>query len=337
MRKNRLVAAVAGIPLALGLVACGGDGATGSPDATGDTPFRVAALLTGTENDGAISQAFVEGMKKAKDEHGIEIRMVGPVQSPDETMQQGAAFARDGYDLVFVVHSGLAESIPKLATEFPDTQFCAFFDEDPDKLKTQPTNVCYFDPEHQYGSFMGGVAAGLSTKTNHVGAVVGMDIPLATRQAQGFHLGAKCVNPNVRYTEAFTGDFNDSAKAKTAAQSLYGAGADILIAAVDSAVQGLFTVAESMQDRYVVPQYFDNHDAAPDVVLTSVLFGLDEIAQEIIEDAMAGSVERQYRFTDKFSLADFREHADVIGEDNIAKLEEIRAKVLAGEIKIPDE
>lgn len=314
------------------LAACADDGGS-----SGDGDFRVAALLTGTENDGGISQGFVEGMRLAEEKHGIEIRTVGPIQTPDETMQQGAAFAEDGFDLVIILHSGLADATPKLAEQFPDTQFCAFWDEDDDVLAGQPENVCYFDPEHQYGSFMGGVAAGLATETGHVGAIVGMDIPLATRQAQGFHLGARCVNPDVRYDEVFTGDFNDSAKARTAAESLYGGGADILLAAVDSAIQGMFTVAEASPGRYVVPQYFDNYDAAPDVVLTSALFGLDEIALEIIEDGMAGSYERQYRFTDKFSLADFHEHADKLGEEKLAKVEEIREKVLAGEIQIPDE
>src|SRR5690606_32187082 len=102
------------------------------------------------------------------------------------------------------------------------------------------------------------------------------------------------------------------------------------LAVVDSAVQGLFTVAEASAGRYVVAQYFDNYEAAPDVVLTSALFGLDEIALEIIEDGMAGKVERQYRFTDKFSLAPFHQHADSLGEESIAKVEEIQAKILAG-------
>lgn len=326
-----------------GLAACSSDdGGNGSADgddgpADGGSDFRVAALLTGTENDGGISQGFVEGMRLAEEKHGIEIRTVGPIGTPDETMQQGAAFAQDGFDMVIILHSGLADSTPKLAEQFPDTTFCAFWDEDEDVLAGQPENVCYFDPEHQYGSFMGGVAAGLATKTNHVGAVVGMDIPLATRQAQGFHLGARCVNPDVTYNEVFTGDFNDSAAARTAAESLYGGGADVLLAAVDSAIQGMFTVAEAGEGRFVVPQYFDNYESAPEVVLTSALFGLDEIALEIIEDGMAGDLERQYRFTDKFSLADFHEHADMLGADNLAKIEEVRDRILAGEIEIPDE
>jgi basic membrane protein A len=316
----------------------GGDSAASSSEkpAEGKT-YRVAALLTGTENDGGISQGFVEGMRLAEAKYDVEIRTVGPIQTPDETMQQGAAFAQDGFDLVFIVHSGLIDATPKLAEQFPDTTFCAFFDEDPDVLAGQPKNVCYFDPENQYGSFMGGVAAGLATTTNHVGAIVGMDIPLATRQAQGFHLGAKCVNPDVKYGEVFTGDFNDAAKAKAAAESLYGNGADILLAAVDSAVQGMFTVAEASPGRLVVPQYFDNYDAAPDVVLTSALFGLDEIALQMIEDGMAGKIERQYRFTDKFSLAPFHEHADALGAESLAKIEEIQAKILAGDIRIPQE
>lgn len=340
---RRTGASLAALALLAGVAACSSDDGNGSGngsgngDGGGDSDYRVAALLTGTENDGGISQGFVEGMRMAEENHGVEIRTVGPIGTPDETMQQGAAFAQEGFDMVIILHSGLADSAPKLAEQFPDTTFCAFWDEDEDVLAGQPDNVCYFDPENQYGSFMGGVAAGLATQTGQVGAVVGMDIPLATRQAQGFHLGAKCVNPDVTYNEVFTGDFNDSAAARTAAESLYGGGADVLLAVVDSAVQGLFTVAEASAGRYVVAQYFDNYEAAPDVVLTSALFGLDEIALEIIEDGMAGELERQYRFTDKFSLAPFHQHADTLGEEALAKVEEIQAKILAGDIRIPQE
>lgn len=167
-RKRSTWITAATAALVLPLAACGGGDAPESPGAApapggdGET-FRVAALLTGTENDGAISQGYVEGMRLAEEKHGVEIRTVGPVQSPDETMQQGAAFAQEGFDMVIIVHSGLADSVPKLAEQFPDTVFCAFYDEDEEALAAQPDNVCYFDPEHQYGSFMGGVAAGLAT------------------------------------------------------------------------------------------------------------------------------------------------------------------------------
>lgn len=326
--------------------ACGGgaaapsDGDPGQPqeatDSSDETPFKVAALLTGTENDGGISQAFVEGMKDAETKHGVEIRTVGPVESTDEVMQQGAAFANDGFDMVVVHHSGLTKPIPDLARQFPDTIFCAYWHEgDEDVLADLPDNACYYDSQNQYGSFMGGVAAALATKTDHIGAIGGMDIPLAANQPEGFYVGAKCVNPDVKIDEIFTGDFNDPAKAKSAAESIYGGGADIILAAVDAAIQGILTVAEAEEDRYVVAQYYDNYDSAPDVIFTSALYGLDQIALELIEDGMAGTMQSQYLFDDKFSLADFREHSELLGDEGLAKVEEIHNKLLDGEITIP--
>lgn len=307
-----------------------------SGDSLEATDFKVAALLTGTENDGGISQAFVEGMKLAEEKHGVEIRTVGPVTSTDEVTQQGAAFASEDFDMVIVHHSGLTEPIPDLAEQFPDTIFCAYWNEgDQDALDNLPENACYYDSQNQYGSFMGGVAAALASKTGHIGAIGGMDIPLAANQPEGFYVGAKCVDPDIRIDETFTGDFNDPAKARSAAESIYGSGADIILAAVDAAIQGILTVAEAEDSRYVVAQYYDNYDSAPDVILTSALYGLDQIALELIEDGMAGTVESQYLFDDKFSLADFREHADLLGEEGLAKVEEIQDKLLSGEITLP--
>src|SRR5699024_8254929 len=118
---------------------------------------------------------------------------------------------------------------------FPETVFCGMGDKADENIGQLPDNACFYNAEHQYGSFMGGVAAGLATEADHVGAVVGMDIPVATRQAEGFHLGAKCVNPDVKFSESFTGDFNDTSKAKSAAEAMYGDGADVIIGAVDAA------------------------------------------------------------------------------------------------------
>lgn len=330
--------------LALLFVAACGGGDGSEPTGNGDgsdtesdgSDFKVAALLTGTENDGGISQAFVEGLKLAEEKHGVEIRTVGPVMSTDEVTQQGAAFASEGFDMVIVHHSGLTKPIPELAEQFPETVFCAYWNEgDADTLAALPDNACYYDSQNQYGSFMGGVAAALASKTGHIGAIGGMDIPLAANQPEGYYLGAKCVDRDIQIDEVFTGDFNDPAKARSAAESIYGSGADVILAAVDAAIQGILTVAEGAEDRYVVAQYYDNYDSAPDVILTSALYGLDQIALELIEDAMAGTMEPQYLFDDKFSLAEFRQHEELLGDEGLAKVEEIHNRLLNGEITLP--
>ena len=70
--------------------------------------------------------------------------------------------------------------------------------------------------------------------------------------------------------------------------------------------------------------------------------GLPEIAQKMIADDVAGKLKRSYVFNgerdgDKWSLAPFRDHEDVLGADNIAKLKDIEKKVRNGTIKVPNQ
>ncbi len=344
------VAAAAAVALAFAISACGSDSGASSGSSGGGgggdnkaKQEKVVALLSGTTKDGGFSEGFWDGVEKSKANNpGMTIRDSGPIESADAMVRQASAYAKQGYKLVFIIHGAFVSVVPQLAKRFPDTRFCGILLVKEEQLAKEPKNVCYFSPEQQIVSFMAGAAAALSTKTHHIGSVAAIDFPALTEEVEGFHLGARCMDPNVKYSEIYTGDFNDPSKARAAAATLYSGDVDVVFGALDAAVQGVYAAAEAGQNRWVIPEYIDSYQKAPKVVLTSAVYGLPEIAETMISDDLAGKLKRSYVFNgendgDKWSLAPFRDHEDVIGKDNIAKLDDLSKKIKSGEVKVPNQ
>jgi basic membrane protein A and related proteins len=336
--------------LAFAVAACGGDDSSGSSGGSSSGSAsksgkdeKVVALLSGTPQDGGFSEGFWDGVEKMKEQNpDMTIRSSGPIESADAMLRQASAYAKQGYNLVFIIHGAFVQVVPELAKRFPDTKFCGILLVTDEQLAKEPQNVCYFSPEQQIVSFMAGAAAALATKTDHIGAVAAIDFPALTEEIEGFHLGARCVNPNIKFDSIYTGDFNDPSKARAAGATLYSGDIDVLYAGLDAAVQGLYAAAEAGTNRWVIPQYIDSYEKAPKVVLTSAVYGLPEIAQSMITDDMAGKLKRSYVFNgqadgDKWSLAPFRDHENVIGKDGMAKLDKLEKKIKSGEIKVPNQ
>jgi basic membrane protein A len=211
------------------------------------------------------------------------------------------------------------------------------------ELAELPKNMCVWNLKQQDGTFLAGVVAGLVTKTGKIGAIDGGDFPAIVRQSEGFILGARCVNPDVTFTQQVTGSFTDVSAARSAAQSQIAAGADVILSAVDSAVSGIYTAAKDADHpTQVIPSYFDSYDQAPDVILTSVLYNLDGIVADLIKKGAAGDIEprsyQPYNYANLKvgELADFHGNPSVTA-DVQKRYEDIRAKVADGAITVPDE
>jgi basic membrane protein A len=191
---------------------------------------------------------------------------------------------------------------------------------------------------------MAGALVAMMDKVDQIGAINAFEFSAITRQAEGFALGARCVNPSIKFTQTYVETWTDTAKAKAAAQSMIAAGADVLLAATDSAVVGMYEAARAAKTPvFVIPSYFDTYDQAPDVILTSILHNLDGAMYDLVSKAegegLGEHAVKDYDFIngDVGKLADFREKTDeVIGKDVVDRWnKEIVDAVKSGDIDIP--
>lgn len=342
----RLVGSVLTIGCLLAVSACGGssDSSTTSgtasatsAQATAGGGKKIALLTTGTENDQGWGQAFTMGAREAAKSSGAQLSVVANLDNPPQYAQQGSAFGQKGYDVVLMALGTLKNVQYKLAKQFPHTIWCAVGVPEP----SAPENTCFIDPQQQDVAFLGGVAAGLATKSDVVGSVNGFAFPQLTRQPEAYDLGARCVNPNVKFVQKYINSWTDSGLAKAATQGLMSQGADVILAPLAGAVKGVYAGARAKQGTWVVPLYFDAYETAPDVVLTSLLFDLQGVSNTTFTKALKGEfAPREYL---KFNLKDlpgaglapFHGNAAAFGDAKVARLDAIEQKVKDGTIKVP--
>ncbi len=310
-----------------------------------EPPYWAVILFPGFSNDESWANAWWDGAEKLMSERSdVYIEPTEYAYEVDDYLQQGLSYASEGYHLIIMAHGAMADPAAQVAEAYPETQVCvAPVDPTPELLEGSPENLCFIDMAQHHANFFSGVLAALITETGHVGALGGFPFPALTRQPETFHLGARCVNPDIEFTQEYIQTWDDTGIAKTAAQALIAGGVDVIQSATDQAVLGIIDAAgEADSQVWVIPAYYDSHHISPEVILTSSLHGLDEVAYTMVSRGLNGEIEKFNDFTayntPGIRAADLREPAlSAMTAEDLAIYEDFEARVRSGEIQIPDE
>lgn len=191
------------------------------------------------------------------------------------------------------------------------------------------------------GSFLVGALAGLVAKEK-VGFVGGMEIPLIKKFEAGFKAGVKTTNPRAQVLVAYTGSFDNVAAGKQVGQDFVAKGAEVVFQAAGSdglgAIQAVKEAREGGKTVWAVGVDSDQHHLAPNAMLTSMVKRVDlavyEAARDVAEGSFTASDVVMGLKEGAVSLAEVR--ADFPGKaEALAKVEALKAKIVAGELKVP--
>lgn len=297
--------------------------------------FRVAVLTPGTPNDGSWGQSIAIGARTAASNYGMKLSLADNLNTPDQYQQQASAFASKHYQMVLIANGSDPDVAVKVAKQFPNTFFC----ETAVVIPHRPKNLCTNNPQFQNGDFAAGVLAALITKTNHVGVIGGFNFPVLNSEMEGFILGARWVDHQIKVSETFINSWTDVGAARAAAQAQIGAGSDIIFSATDQATQGIFSAAQQHPHTYVISQYFDTHSQAPSVALTSVLLNLNFATAQVLKLGYF------HRLTNKNyvlgpkqgvgKLAPFHNLSNVVPAVAKRRLKKVQQWIYTGKLKVP--
>ncbi len=152
------------------------------------------------------------------------------------------AFAERSYDLIIGVGFAQAPIMEQVAKDYPNLHFAII-----DGVSQLPNVASLVFKEHE-GSYLVGVLAAKATKTNILGFVGGMDIPLIHRFEKGYEEGAKSVNPNIQIVQNYVGvtdaAWNNPGKGKELSLAQIGKGADVIFTAAGNSGLGAFDAVE---------------------------------------------------------------------------------------------
>ena len=315
--------------------------------ALGSNAMAQASDVSVAAISGYFAQGFgisiVNGLNKARDEFGIELKLVDTGNRALDYEEQFNNLAKGGeYDLIFVMGWELTDALQKASEAYPDQRFVFI-----DGVLESP-NMIYANFAEEQGSFVVGALAGMLADRGSeipkmgdgktIGFVGGRDIPVIRNFLGGYEQGAKHAAPDVTVSSVFAGTFDDPAKGSELAMALYGQGADIVYNVAGPTGEGVMQ-ASAAADKYSVGVDIDQCGTAPGNVLASMLKRGDIAVYTLIKDEVEGrKVEPGTRTFDLASggveLLICPDVAPNIPDDVKAKVEQIRADVAAGKIDI---
>jgi basic membrane protein A len=300
--------------------------------------FKPAVIYDmGGKFDKSFNEGVWNGVQKFTAESGVEV-MEFEVTNETQREQAMRRMAERGATVILGVGFAQADAISKVAAEYPDRQFSII---DVGWLDA-PNLRQYVFKEHE-GSYIVGVAAAKASKTNKVGFIGGMDIPLIRKFACGYVGGVKSVTGSADVYQNMTGStpsaWNDPAKGAELTQSQIDRGADVVYHAAGGTGGGVIQAAADA-GKLAIGVDSNQNGMAPGSVLTSMLKRVDVAAYETFRDAKAG------KFTSGVVTLGLAEggvdwalddnNASLVTADMKAAVEKAKADIIGGAVSVHD-
>ena len=289
---------------ALTFAACSSRTSNSSSSSESSDSAVKAAIITdvGGVDDRSFNQSAWEGLTAWGEENGLK-------ENTDYTYFQSASESdyvtnldsavSGGYNLVFGIGFALESAIAEVAPNSPDTKYVIV-----DSVVADQDNVVSVGFADHEASYLAGVAAAKSTKSNHIGFIGGMEGVIIDRFEAGFVAGAKSVNPDIKVTIDYAGSFADAAKGQTLAAAQYAAGADVIFHASGGTGNGVFAAAKAEnetrneadkvwvigvdRDQSAEGDYTSKDGKDSNFVLASTLKEVGTSVKDIANKALAG-------------------------------------------------
>lgn len=321
---KKILALLLCLILVLGMVACGG----GEKPATEEAPLIVLITDTGGLGDESFNDAAWAGCERAKDELGVETQVIESASS-DDYLPNISAAVEAGADLIICNGFLMAEATQQGAEQYPDQAFALI-----DSTVEAP-NVAALTFSEQEGSFLVGVVAAMTSQSDIIGFVGGMQFPLIEKFQYGFEAGVKAIKPDAQVLVNYTQSFSDAALGKENALAQNKLGADVIYHASGGCGIGVIQAAGE-QGFWAIGVDQDQSALDPEHVLCSMIKRVDNATYMAIKNVVDGTFDGSDIV---FTLADegvgVSDKAGNVPEDVMTVVDEWSAKIKSGEIVVP--
>jgi basic membrane protein A len=252
-------------------------------------------------------------------------------------------------NLIITVGFLLADATKAAAAANTDTDFAIIDDATIDAPNVKPI---IFDTAQ--AAFLGGYAAASFSKTGVVGTFGGMQIPTVTIFMDGFADGVKYFNQqkgkNVQVVGwnvdsqkgSFTGGFDANDTAKQVAQGIIDQNADVIMPVggpiYQSAAQAIKDSGKSISMIGVDADVYNTDPTVRDILLTSVMKGIQPSTSAVIEQAAKGNFSNTPFVgtlkNDGVGLAPFHDFASKVDPNLKSELDTIKQGIIDGSITV---
>ncbi|MFK7866966.1 MAG: BMP family protein [Alphaproteobacteria bacterium] len=289
----------------------------------------------GGKFDKSFNEGVWTGVKRFIDETGIEV-MEFEVTNDSQREQAMRRMMDRGATILLGVGFAQADAIAAVSADYPDRQFAII-----DVSWLDAPNLRQYAFKEHEGSYLAGIAAAMTSETNKVGFVGGMDISLIRKFACGYVGGAKSVDPSMEVYQNMTGTtptaWNDPVKGAELTRSQIDRGADVIYQAAGGTGLGVIQAAADA-GKYSIGVDSNQNHLAPGSVLTSMLKRVDLAAYQTFMDVMNGEftagVQNLGIAEEGVGIAIDDNNRALITPEIAAAIESARNDIIAGKIQV---
>lgn len=331
VKRGHISVAVLLLLSLLALIGCGSKQAPApsAPNTPAQQPaqpkFKMAMILPGSVEDADYNFVGMKALEEVKKQHGVETKYQEKV-APADAERVARGFINDGYNIIAFHGGQFVTVVQKLAPENPEVNFIM---ESAGEIPNLPQNVWNIGRKFYQGFYSLGTLAALSTKSNKIGVLVGIQLPDFIASINAIQQAVKESNPKAKVVHTFVGDQNDPVKARQAAEAMVNEGVDFIVIVVNLGASG---VVEAVKGKNVLltTYYTDKSETAPKNYAGSLLvdFGVpySNVVGKIVKGVRSGYEEQ--RPGNGMSLSKMTNVSDDVIKKVQAKFEEVASKKL---------
>ena len=286
------------------------------------------------KNDKSFNEAAFGGAERWKAETGGSYKEL-EMQNEAQREQALRQLAEEGANPIVMTGFAFGDVLNTVAPDYPETKFAII-----DMVVDQPNVKSVVFTEDQ-GSYLVGMMAGLASKTNVVGFIGGMDIPLIRRFGCGYAQGVKAVKPDATVILNMTGTdssaWSNPVKGAEIAKSQQAQGADVIYAAAGGTGVGVLQAAADMGILSIGVDSNQNY-LHPGSVLTSMLKRVDNAVYDAFKEgaALAPGINVMDLKAGGVGYALDDNNAALVSADMQATVDAAAEKIKSGELVVHD-
>ncbi|OIV37177.1 BMP family ABC transporter substrate-binding protein [Mangrovactinospora gilvigrisea] len=303
------------------------------------------AYDVGGRGDQSFNDSAARGLDKAKSQYGFTVSEQSAQNGETDAIreQRLEQLAAGGYNPVIAIGYTYAPALGKVAKKYPNTEF-AIVDDSTVQLK----NVADLMFTEQQSSYLVGMAAALTTKTNKVGFIGGVDNALIHKFDAGFTAGVHHINPKITVIKKYlseppdTSGYANPTGGKNTANGMLSQGADVIYSAAGSsgtgAIQAVHAAGKGKWAIGVDSDQYQQKALAADKssILTSALKNVDSAVYLFLKSVQDG---KPLSGTQRFNLTNngvgYATSGNFLTSAVQTKLKAAEQDIISGKITVP--
>jgi basic membrane protein A and related proteins len=330
MYRIRIISALSALALASGTLA----------STAAEKPVALI-IAQGGLGDQSYNDLAYSGFKKTLAENKLEGKAV---ESKDVVAQAADILRRAsdaGFGLMVDLEYSHGDALAAVAKDYADADYVILNQVKPG------ANVASVLFQEQEGSYLAGALATLVAKDTSIkgmsgkpviGVIGGTKSVGIDKFIVGYIEGARAIDPNVEVKVAYSNNFGDPAIGLQMAKAMFDGGANVVYQVAGGTGLGVIQAAKEA-GKFAVGVDTDQDGVAPGAVLTSMIKRTDVAVETVMKDYAehkfpGGKTVILGLAQDGVGLSPMKYTKDKIPAATLAKVDELKKKILSGDIKV---